>query len=99
LQYRGYKIFPIYPKGETILGEKVYESLTAIADRVDMVVAFRKGSFANEVIAAVLERGDVKVFWLQEGVINDEACEIARANGIIAEQDLCVAKVYKEVFE
>ncbi|MDR0664811.1 MAG: CoA-binding protein [Helicobacteraceae bacterium] len=96
LQKRGYKIAPIYPKGETILGERVYGSLTQIPDCVDMVVMFRKASYANGLIDEAIARGDVKVFWLQEGIINDEACEKAARRGIVAVQDRCAMKIHRE---
>ncbi|MDR2152933.1 MAG: CoA-binding protein [Helicobacteraceae bacterium] len=99
MQERGYKIAPIYPKGETILGEKVFRSLSEIPNKVDMIVMFRKASYANELISEAIARNDVKIFWLQEGIINDEACQKAERHGIIAVQDRCVAKAYKEAFE
>ena len=63
LQEHGYKIYPIYPKEEMILGEKVYRSLRDIPESVDMVDMFRKPEIADSLIEEVLERGDVKVFW------------------------------------
>jgi len=64
---KGYKIIPIYPKEETILGEKVYRSLSEVPDRVDMVDMFRKPEIADTLIEEAIKRGDVKYFWLQLG--------------------------------
>ncbi len=89
LQEQGYKIYPIYPKEETILGEKVYRSVKDIPEAVDMVDMFRKPEIADTLIEEVLERGDVKVFWLQLGITNSAACEKAKANGLIAVQNKC----------
>ena len=68
LQENGFKIFPVYPKEEFILGEKVYRNLRDIPEEVDMVDMFRKPEIADTLIEEVLERGDVKVFWLQLGI-------------------------------
>jgi predicted CoA-binding protein len=98
LQAQGYKILPVYPKGETILGEKVYAALSRIPSRVDMVIMFRKADYANDLIGEALKRGDIKVFWLQQGIINDEACKQAEQNGIIAVQDRCAMQIHKEIY-
>lgn len=89
LQEHGYKIYPIYPKEEMILGEKVYRSLRDIPESVDMVDMFRKPEIADTLIDEVLERGDVKVFWLQLGIVNNAACEKAKEHGILAIQNKC----------
>lgn len=89
LQEKGFRIFPVYPKEETILGEKVYRSLNEIPHSVDMVNMFRKPEIADGLIQEVLKRSDVKVFWLQLGIINDNACDIAKSNGIVAVQNRC----------
>ena len=99
LQEHSFKIYPVYPKEEMILGEKVYRSLSEIPEQVDMVDMFRKPEIANSLLEEVLKRGDVKVFWLQLGIINNEACEKAKANGLLAVQNKCTkiehAKVMK----
>ena len=81
LQEHGFKIYPIYPKEEIILGERVYRSLSDIKESVDMVDMFRKPEIADSLIEEVLKRKDVKVFWLQLGIVNNAACEKANANG------------------
>ena len=63
LQNVGYRIVPVYPKEETILGEKVYRSLAEIPFEIDMVDIFRKPAAFDAVADACIARGDVKVFW------------------------------------
>ncbi len=89
LQSVGYKIIPIYPKEEYILGEKVYRSLSEVPERVDMVDMFRKPSIADSLLDEVLKRDDVKVFWLQLGIVNNEACERAKEAGLKVVQNRC----------
>lgn len=94
LQDHGFKIYPVYPKEEMILGEKVYRSLSEIKESVDMVNMFRKPEIASVLIEEVLERKDVKVFWLQLGIVNNEACMKAKEHGIIPVQNKCTKVEY-----
>ena len=99
LKEHGYKIYPIYPKEETILGEKVYRSLSEISEPVDMVDMFRKPEIADSLLEEVLKRNDVKVFWLQLGIINNKACEKAKANGLLAVQNKCTKMEHAKVMK
>ena len=89
LQNVGYKIIPVYPKEDFILGEKVYRNLEEIEEKVDMVDMFRKASFANELVEVAHKRGDVKQFWIQLGLVNDEAFKKATEYGMVAVQNKC----------
>ena len=89
LQAHGYKIIPIYPKGDTILGEKVYKSLADIPDQVDMVDIFRKPAALDAIADACIARGDVKVFWAQKGIVNNEAAKKAEDAGMKVVQNQC----------
>ncbi len=89
LQEAGYKIVPVYPKEETILGEKVYRSLAEIPFEVDMVDIFRKPAAFDAVADACIARGDVKVFWGQQGLVNNAAAQKARDAGMTVVQNLC----------
>jgi len=89
LKNAGYTIIPVYPKEETILGEKVYRSLAEIPFAVDMVNIFRKPDALDAVADACIARGDVKVFWAQKGIVNNEAAERARNAGMRVVQNHC----------
>jgi len=89
LQAHGYKIVPVYPKGETILGEKVYKSLADIPFNVDMVDIFRKPVALDVIADACISRGDVKVFWAQKGIVNNEAAQKAKDAGMRVVQNQC----------
>ncbi len=98
LQNAGYKIIPVYPKGEFILGEKVYRSLDEIVERVDMVDMFRKASFADELVEVAKTRGDINCFWIQLGLINDRAFKKAIDYGMIAVQNRCTKIEHERLF-
>ncbi len=91
LQQAGYTIIPIYPKGETILGERTYASLADVpaSIQIDMVDIFRKPEALDAIADACIARGDVKVFWAQKGIVNNAAAERARAAGMTVVQNKC----------
>jgi len=89
LQNAGYKIVPVYPKGEVILGEKVYRSLAEIPFEVDMVDIFRKPAAFDAVADACIARGDIKVFWGQLGLVNNAAAQKAKDAGMQVVQNYC----------
>jgi len=89
LQSQGYKIIPIYPKGETILGEKVYRSLLDIEEKIDMVDVFRKPAAVDAIVEAISKRDDVKVLWLQKGIVNNKAAQRAKEMGLKVVQNRC----------
>jgi len=85
----GYKIVPVYPKEDEILGEKVYRSLKEIPFEVDMVDIFRKPAAFDAIADACIERGDIKVFWGQQGLVNNAAAEKAKKAGMKVVQNQC----------
>lgn len=89
LQNAGYKIVPVYPKEDEILGEKVYRSLAEIPFEIDMVDIFRKPKAFDDIADACIARGDVKVFWGQLGLVNNDAAQKAKDAGMKVVQNYC----------
>lgn len=90
LQNKGYKIIPVYPKDDKdILGEKVYTSLADIPQKVDMINIFRKPNALDAIADAAIARGDVKVFWSQQGIVNNAAAQKAVDAGMTVVQNRC----------
>ena len=98
LRDAGYKMIPIYPKEETILGQKVYRSLAEIDEPVDMVVVFRKPAALDAIADAVIARGDVKVYWTQLGLIDNKAADRVKEAGIAVVQNYCAMVQHKAIF-
>ncbi len=98
LQEKGYTIIPVYPKEETILGEKVYRSLAEIPCEVDMVNIFRKPDALAPIADACIARGDVKVFWSQKGIVNNEAAQKALDAGMQVVQNQCSMVEHRHLF-
>ena len=97
LQEIGYKIVPVYPKEEIILGEKVYRSLLEIPFNVDMVDIFRKPNALEAIADASIERGDIKVFWSQKGIVNNKAAQRAKDAGMRVVQNMCSMVEHKNL--
>ena len=75
LQNAGFKIVPVYPKEEFILGEKVYRTISEIPFKIDMVDIFRKPDAIAEIVDEAIARGDVDCVWFQLGLANNEAAK------------------------
>ncbi|MEA2111199.1 MAG: CoA-binding protein [Campylobacterota bacterium] len=97
LQQAGFKIIPVYPKEETILGEKVYRSLADIPFEVDMVNIFRKPAALDLIADASIARGDIKVFWAQKGIVNNAAAQKAENAGMKVVQNQCSMVEHREL--
>jgi predicted CoA-binding protein len=95
LQSQGFKIIPIYPKEDTILGEKVYRSLKDVEESVDMVNIFRKPEVVTAIVDVVLTRDDIKCVWTQKGIVNNEAMQKVADAGIHAVQNRCTMVEHK----
>jgi hypothetical protein len=90
MQENGYKIIPVYPREEEILGEKVYRSLDEIDFEVDIVDVFRKGEDTPPIVEKAVKLPGVKCVFLQEGVTNAESKRIAQEAGVYYVEDRCI---------
>jgi hypothetical protein len=89
LQNHGYRIIPVHPSADTILGEKVYARLEDIPEPVDIVDVFRRAEDTPPVAESAVRIG-AKTLWLQLGIINEVAASIAAAGGLNVVQDRCI---------
>jgi len=94
----GYNIIPVYPKGDTILGQKVYRNLADIDKPVDMVVVFRKPAVVDEIVNLSISRGDVKIVWTQIGIVNNVGAKRAKDAGISVVQNHCAMIEHRAIF-
>lgn len=103
LMTQGYKIIPVNPTKEEIMGLKSYKSLREVDEEIDVVDVFRRPEQALEVVKEAIERkkerGDIKAIWLQEGIVNDEAKKLAEENGILFVQDRCMFREHLRLRE
>jgi predicted CoA-binding protein len=97
MQEHGFRVIPVNPKYDEILGEKCYPNLKAIPDAVDIVDVFRKPEDCVPIAHDAVEIG-AKVFWMQLGVVNEEAARVAEAGGLDVVMDRCVKIEYARLF-
>lgn len=90
MQNEGYKIIPIYPRDEEILGEKVYRDLDEIDFEVDIVDIFRKSEDTPEIVKKAINLKGVKCVFLQEGIKNETSKQIANESNIFYVEDKCI---------
>jgi predicted CoA-binding protein len=93
LKSKGYRIIPVRPDGEEILGEKVYHSLAEIPNEigVEVVDIFRKSEDVPPIVEEAIQRG-AKVVWMQEGVFHKGAAAKAEKAGLKVVMDRCMKK-------
>ncbi|WP_416839633.1 CoA-binding protein [Haloferax sp. DFSO52] len=98
MQRHGYRVIPVNPYRDEILGETAYDSLADVEEDIDLVNVFRPSAEAGAVVDAAIdraaERGDVKAVWLQLGIRDDEAAKRAEAAGLEYVQDSCYKVVH-----
>jgi predicted CoA-binding protein len=89
---RGYRMIPVNPglAGQQLLGRKAYASLVDVPEPVDMVDVFRAPQHVLPIAAEALRmQPRPRVIWMQLGIRNDEAAELAEANGLKVVMNRC----------
>jgi len=97
MQEHGYRIIPVNPRYEEILGERCYPDLASIPEKLDLVNVFRKSDECPAIAREAVRIG-AKSLWMQIGVISDEAREIAEAAGLTVVMNRCVKIEYARLF-
>ena len=93
----GYTVIPVNPAAAEILGQKSYPDLASVPVKIDMVDVFRKPEDALPIAREAVRLG-ARCLWLQLGVINREAADVAAAAGLDVVMDRCVKIEYARLF-
>lgn len=96
LQRHGYRIIPVNPNENEVLGEKCYPDLDSIPEAVDIVDIFRRSEFVPEIVEAAIRKG-ARVVWMQEGVMHEEAARRATEAGLAVVMDRCLLKDHRRL--
>jgi len=96
LQAHGYRIVPINPNINQVLGERAYPSLEEVPGPVDVVDIFRKPEFVPQIVEQAVTRG-AKVIWMQEGIAHNAAADKARAAGLRVVMNKCILKEHRKL--
>ena len=89
LQSKGYRIIPVRPMVDEVLGERAYPDLESLAELPDIVDVFRAAEHVPDIVESCIKLG-IKYLWLQEGVINEAAALRAQQAGITVVMDRCL---------
>ena len=96
MQGHGYRIVPVRPLVQEVLGEPAYADLESIPFEVDMVNVFRASEHVPAIVESCIALG-IKRLWLQDDVIHEEAAQRAQAAGIWVVMDRCVWRDYSQL--
>jgi predicted CoA-binding protein len=91
MKARGYRVIPVNPNEQTVIGEQAYPSLTVVPGSIDLVDIFRKSEDVLPIVQHAIARG-AKAVWMQEGVVNEAAAQLAREAGLAVVMDRCWLK-------
>ena len=96
LKEQGYRMIPVNPTATEIFGEKAYASLSDVPDKIDVVQIFRKPEDVPPVVEDAIKIG-AKVVWMQEGIVNEEAAQMARDAGLKVVMNACMRATHKRL--
>jgi uncharacterized protein len=88
----GYRVIPVNPFETIVQGERAYPTLGAVPEPIDLVDVFRRPEATPPIADEAVSVG-AKVFWLQLGIVNEDAAARARAGGLVVVMDACLAVV------
>jgi predicted CoA-binding protein len=90
----GYRVIPVHPEAQEVLGERAFPTLADVDEPIDLVDVFRRPEFTPEHAREAVAVG-AKGLWLQEGIVNDEARQIAEDAGLDVVMGLCIKTVHR----
>jgi len=97
LQRAGYRIIPVNPNVDGVLGVRAYPTLREVPGPIDVVDVFRRSEFVGPIVDdAIVIRA--RAVWLQDGVVDDAAAERARAAGLDVVMDDCMMRRHARLF-
>lgn len=95
---KGYNVIPVNPIYDSVLGRKTYPKVSVIPVVVDIVDIFRKSEEIVPIAQDVVKKDGVKVLWMQLGIYNQEALEIAQKKGIEVIYNRCMLMEHQRLF-
>ena len=96
MQREGYTIYPVNPNIDEWNGIEAFDSVADIPVKIDIVDVFRRSSQVLPLTGDAVDAG-AKVMWLQQGVVNEQAADIASKAGIIVIMDSCIMVEHKSM--
>ncbi|MPM63358.1 putative protein YccU [bioreactor metagenome] len=96
---QGYKIIPVNPNIQEALGQKSYPNLNSIPENIniDIIDVFRKSEEIVSVVQEIIDSGRKSIIWLQEGIENKEAVNLAKSHGLEISLGICLMKFHQNL--
>ena len=96
----GYKVFPVNPTetNRMILNQKCYSNLNDIQEKIDMVDVFRSSKYVFNIAKEAISI-NANILWTQEGVVDDDAADFAKKEGLIVIMNECPKKILEKSFK
>lgn len=89
LKEHGYRVIPVNPRAQEILGERSYPDLREVPEPVDVVNIFRRPEYVPAVVESAISIG-AKAVWMQLGIVHEEAAARAREAGLLVVMNRCI---------
>jgi predicted CoA-binding protein len=97
----GYRIIPVNPFAEVILGEECYKSLLDVPETIEIVDIFRPAKDVPPIVDQAIELkkklGNPRVIWMQLGIVNEKAARRARNAGLTVVMNRCTMTEHKRL--
>jgi predicted CoA-binding protein len=96
LQRQGYRVIPVNPDAvpDEILGETVYPELASVPESIDLVHIFRRSEFVGPIVEQAVQIG-AKYLWMQDGVVDADAAQVARSAGLLVVMNDCLFRQHR----
>ncbi len=96
MQAAGYRIIPVNPAENEVLGENAYPDLSSVPEPVEIVDIFRRPEYIPAIVDQAIAVG-AKMIWMQQGIVNEAAAATARAAGLEIVMDSCIRTVHQRM--
>jgi len=96
---QGYKIIPVNPNISQVFGQKSYPNILSIPSEIniDIIDVFRKSEEVISIIQEIINSGRKSIIWLQEGIDNPDAVNLAKSHGFEISSGICLMKYHQSL--
>ena len=98
LMEQGYNVIPVNPIAPEIMGKKSYPNVSSVPDDIDIVDVFRPSDDVLAVVIDAMKKPGIKVVWMQLGIYNEQAENLAREKGVKVVYNRCMLAEHQRLF-
>lgn len=97
LKAKGFRVIPVHPSADSVLGETAYPDVLALPEPVDLVLVFRPSAELPQIAEQAVRLG-ARALWSQLGITDEAAARLARAAGLQVVMDRCIRTEHRRLF-